>query len=57
MIVTNGNGNMKVQVQGQKEEDKEMSLQEGGIFFIGQGVPVTMSATTDKMRIYRAYAE
>ncbi|KAL6243485.1 hypothetical protein RBB50_009477 [Rhinocladiella similis] len=49
LIVTNGIGKLKVQGQ-------EMPLEEGSIFFIGQGVPVEISAT-EKMAVYRAYAE
>ncbi|KIW18730.1 mannose-6-phosphate isomerase, class I [Exophiala spinifera] len=49
LIVTNGWGKMSVQGQ-------EIPLEEGSIFFIGQGVPVEISAR-EQMAVYRAYAE
>lgn len=49
LIVTSGSGKMRVGADVQE-------LQEGWIFFIGQGVEVKYD-TTDGMTVYRAYAE
>ncbi|KAJ9504040.1 hypothetical protein H2202_000096 [Exophiala xenobiotica] len=50
MFVTSGNGTMKV------DGGRELPLDEGSIFFIGQGVSVEISAKGD-LAAYRAYAE
>jgi len=49
MFVTNGTGTMKV-------DGQEFALDEGSIFFIGQGVSVKISAKGE-LAAYRAYAE
>jgi mannose-6-phosphate isomerase len=49
LIVTSGGGKMNA-------GDQEYDLQEGSIFFVGQGVEVEYAAG-DKLAVYRAYAE
>jgi len=49
MIITSGEGKMEV-------SGKEYELKEGYIFFIGQGVDVSLAAKKD-LQAYRAYVE
>ncbi|KFY00792.1 hypothetical protein O988_03101 [Pseudogymnoascus sp. VKM F-3808] len=49
MVVTEGSGQMGV-------AGESLNLEEGYVFFVGQGVPLEFS-TAEGMSVYRAYAE
>ncbi|KFY05395.1 hypothetical protein O988_00022 [Pseudogymnoascus sp. VKM F-3808] len=49
MVVTEGSGQMGV-------SGESLNLEEGYVFFVGQGVPLEFS-TAEGMSVYRAYAE
>ena len=50
MFVTNGSGIMRA-------AGKEVDLNFGYIFFIGQGLDMEFETKDEKMMVYRAYAE